>query len=619
MTYLSALTAELLDVDGVTVITDALDLATRPTFMDELDGLGTGKISIGFYDADVTDLVKDRHVRVYSNGVEAFTFVIEGEPEYQQLGEGEEMQEIITASGRGWGVHFEDAIVAPEPLLVGVDLDTAWRTWSFASINFPNAGAWSAAVERYEYQDGITYGARVDSQLDPGADPDDPADDVVKLYPAPIGFPWPNAPKNGNGFAPTAVYDPVYWVTAAGAPSEESIGFHFFRGGFALAGQQAVAFHATGDNLFTMFLDGVPILGEPDDTLIWKGWKEVTLELPAGFHTVAFVVENIDADVTYNPAGALFDAIAVAVYPGDVETSLTLSLLTSGATDLVESFFSADVWPGWSPTQIIRDFVSEVTTRGCFAQLTPTDSFVSATQDTAGATWDSEDPAAAGPYIPLFSLKIGDTGVDLLNALTGMGRLHWHFKPDVYELDGWGGGSAIGATPGVTFSVANGNIRSLQRGQSKPYANALLVQWAKGNTWVIDAAEIAAGTRKELFYATDAGSLDEATSEGTVELQRAIVAAGEAILLEIEPRNSSEAPYEGFGVGDYITIPNKTGGTQLVQVLSITPAEDDEGNAFWRLECNNRWRSPEKEATKLLRSIGGKTYGSVSDHGVPKS
>lgn len=614
-TYPSALTASLYESDGTVI--GALTLATDPVFLDELDGAGTGKISVGFYDAVVDELSSGRFVRVFSNTVPAFTFKIEGHPAYQQLEQGEEVQEVITASGRGWMSMFDEAITQPEPMLVGVDLDTAYRTWSFASINFPNAGAWGAAIERYEYLDGIAYGARVDSIIDPGADPDDPADDVTKLYPAPIGFPWPNAPKNGNGFAPTAVYDPVYWVTAAGAPSEESVGFHFFRGEFGLGGQQEVTFHITADNLFLMFLDGVPILGEQDDTLIWKGWKDITLSLPAGVHTVGVVCENIAADL-YNPGGALFDAIAISVYPGDVETTLTLSVFTSRASELV-SFFSADVWPGWNTVQIIRDWVDEVQARGAMTVFTG-DTATDSTHDSNGDVWESSDPDFTGNFIPVFSLKVFDTGMDLLDALVQRGWLHYHFRPEAPELDVYSGNSTIGNTPGVTFSIANGNIRSLQRGQTKPYANALLVQWAKGYVWVEDAAEIvAAGGRHEEGYSTDVGALDEAITEGQVELARRVVDGNEAYLIEIEPRTSGEAPYEGFFVGDYITVPDKNGSPISVQVLSIAPSTDDDGNAFWRLECNNRWRSPEREATDLLRSIGGKSYGSVAEHGVAKS
>lgn len=615
MTYPSAITAVLLDYDASTVITGALDEAFDISFMDELNGPGFGAVSLALSDPDADQLLSGRYVQIKTNTIACFTFKIEGHPEYHQIDQGEQVAQFLTAQGRGWGCVFDEAITQPEPLLVGVDLDTSWRIWSFAAINFTNS--WNPAVETYEYFDGITYGARVDSVKDTGVDPDDPSDDVTKLYPAPIGFPWPNAPKNGNGFAPTAAYDPMYWVIADGAPSEESIGFHFFRGGFTLAGPQAVAFHATGDNLWTLFLDGVPILGEADDTLIWKGWKEVTLELPTGFHTVAFVVENVDADVDYNPAGALFDAVAVAVYPGDVETTLTLSLLTSGATDLVESFFSATEWPGWTPGAIIIDWYTEVQARGALQQFAG-DSF-SGTVDTGADAWDNADPTSSSAFIPSFSLRIGATGLDLLNQLVEEGWISYHFQPDTpLTLDAWAGSSTIGTVTSEAFAEGV-NVLGLERGQTKPYANALLVQWAKGNVWVEDTGEITAyGSRVEDLYATDAATLADAERLGRVELARRVIGAQSAILITVEPRDTTEAPYEGFGIGDYVSVPDLDGDPTSVQVLSIAAQQGDDGFATWRMECNARWRSPAQEATDLLRSIGGKSLGSAAEHGVPK-
>lgn len=620
MTYPSALTAELLDVDGVTVVSGALNYALPPRFMDELDGCGTGEISIGFYDADVDNMDAGMFVRVYTNSIPAFTFQIEGKPAYGQIKKGGKIEEIITASGRGHMSIFEKGITAPEPLLVGVNLDTSFRHWTFASINFPNAGSWTAAVEHYEYKDGITVGLRIDSEIDPGPDPDTAADDVVKLYPAPMGFPWPNAPKNGNGFAPTPTYDPVYWVIAGNTPSldPETIGFHFFRGGFSLAGTQSVVFHGTGDNFYKYFLDGVPIFEEQDDTVAWKQYKDVTLTLPAGFHTIGYVVENIPWEAGLaNPGGALFDAIAVSIYPGDTETTLTLSLLTSGATDLVESFFSPDTWPGWTPGQILDDWTAEVMARGAIYPF-GTGTYTG-TLDSNGDAWASANADIVGPYVPTFSQKIFNTGLDLLNDLTSGGWIHWHGQPDSFDLDAWGGASAVGVDSGAVFSEANGNIRALERGQSKPYANSLLVQYANGYVWATDTAEVTAhGSTVEAGFTSDAVSEADAVLDGLTEIQQRKSTSNEAILIEIEPRDATEAPYEGFTVGDYITIPDKHDDPILQQVLSIVPDADDDGNAFWRLEVNARWRSPEKEAEDLLRKVGGATYGSVGDRGVPR-
>lgn len=617
MSYRRTVTAKLYDTDNTTEITGALDNSFARHFMDELNGLGEGTVALPFADANIAQLTRGRFVGIFVEGVRVFTFKIEGSPKYLQIGEGEEAVQAVTVSGRGHGCIWDEFQIYPDGgLAVPAILDYTYRLFSFASRQFPNVTGWGPAVERYEYFDAISYGARVDSQVDPGPDPDDPGDDVTKLYPAPIGFPWPNAPKNGNGFAPTPTYEPTYWVTADGAPSEESIGFHFFRGSFSLAGTQQVAFYVTGDNLFNLYLNGVPILGEPDDTLVWKGWKPVTLPLPAGEYVVAAVVENVDTDVDYNPAGLLLTVVAMAIYPGDVETTETLALLTSGATDLVDSFFSADEWPGYSPSQILDVLATEAQARSLITQYVG--GTFSEFADSNGADWDSLDPDTTLEFIPSFELKLSDTGVDALRKGFEDGWWDYHFSGDQCELNAYTPGTLGAGGPVATYSTANKNIAGLERGDGRPYANVLLVQWAGGFTTVEDAAAITAagGIRIEGFLSTQETTEADAQRRGRVELVRVAVEANPAILMSIEPTATGDCPYEGVNLGDYVTIPGAISGTEDVQVLAFHLDEDDDGYAIWAVEANTRWRAPASDVATLLRSIGGKQMGSVQDRGV---
>jgi hypothetical protein len=90
-------------------------------------------------------------------------------------------------------------------------------------------------------------------------------------------------------------------------------------------------------------------------------------------------------------------------------------------------------------------------------------------------------------------------------------------------------------------------------------------------------------------------------------------------VIEVEPIDTSDCPYEGVVVGDIVEVPNLAGdGTESLRVLSISVETDDEGYAIWRMELNARWRDPDSETVELLRSIGGKTLGNVAQHGVAK-
>jgi hypothetical protein len=66
-----------------------------------------------------------------------------------------------------------------------------------------------------------------------------------------------------------------------------------------------------------------------------------------------------------------------------------------------------------------------------------------------------------------------------------------------------------------------------------------------------------------------------------------------------------------------VLIPNIAGdGTDAVKVLSIQLSEDENGNAIWDHQLNERWRAPEQEVVGLLRSIGGKSTGATPPDGA---
>lgn len=606
-----AVTARLRDHLGV-LIDGALDNSYGRNFTHIGSDFGRGTCSLGREDPNVDELKRGRYVEILVGGTVRFTFKIQGAPRKTEISVGEEIRESVTVSGLGWGCVFNEAVLHPEP---GVEspLDYAHRLWSFASRNFPNADAWEPVIEHYEYHEGVDVGLRVDAVVDPGTDHESTADDVLRLFPSPKDFPWPNAEKNGNGFEPTPGYDPTFWVYAFNAPSVDAIGYHFMLGGFGLAGDQEITFLVTGDNLWKFFVDGVPILENVDNTWGWRDWKPVTLVFGAGFHTVGYVVENVQGSSS-NPGGGLFNVIAVAVYPGDVETTLTLSLLSSGAADLPRSWFSDDVWPGWKAGQIIPDMTDEAQAQGALA-LYQGGTFT-AHLDTAGNAF---------PEIPVFAQDIGRTLGEALHSLDTEGHIDWDFHPDltVGTLDVWVKGQA-GTVTAVDFheptdpdDVTSGNLRELTRGEVAPYANYLLVQWSGGTTVVEDTVEQAAyGSVVQGFLRTDAGSIDEAQAKGTADLNRRKLGSQAGVTVEILPTSAADTPYEGFGMFDYVTIPNEAhDDVDSVQVLSIDLSEDAEGWAIWKLDLNERPRAPQRELLDLLRSLGGVSFGGVPGGG----
>lgn len=623
MSYQRRLSATLLAADGVTPVLDAnsdpvLQNAWAIEFYDELNGPGSGSCVLALSEPGVGEVVPGRFVRISDDqSTVLFTFMIEGNPEVQSKKRGEEFEEVINISGRGWACYLDQAIVYPSANM-NLPFDNSWRLFSFASPDFPNDGAWGPAIEQHEYMDGVAT-ASCYSHFQMGADAD------PQPYPAPIGFPFNTSPavivktETSPGvfeWVKGDDYVDTYWIRPFDADFRET-GYFFFRYTWELEEQMTVVFTPTWDNLGVFFIEGVPVLGEQDDEWMWTGWKEVTLQLPAGTYTLAAYVQNLphydpinypacDADEAYddgepgglttgNPGGFLF--VAFEASAGNPKNAVVVT-----SSDWM-SKFDPSVFPGWTPGQIMDALLDEAQSRGSIAAF---DSYTfSTTQDSDGNSW-ADAPGASSIYIPSFSVEVGSTVMAALIQLHEEGWIDWRVHPDQLVLDAWVVGKLGDSSSPVAAYTVGTNLVELQRGQTDLYANALLVQYEGGYREVEDASEISSfGTRVEDIYATNATTYDDAGRQGEIELDRRISSAWPALAVTIEPTSSTDCPYYGVQIGDYVTVPAHGGGTMSAQVLAIKAETDEDGYAIWHYELNRRWLNPSRKTNDLLRDIGG--------------
>lgn len=580
---LRVVTAGLLDRDGSPIAGDPLLKAFDITWYDEEDGPGHGSLSLPLSEAGASELLPGRFINGIINGSVRFTFKIEGNPEYKIIQEGEEFAQIITVEGRGWACEFDEVIILPAAVL-SLRLDTSWRLFSFASPDFPNTSGWMAADELYEYLEGVAYGYRY--QMAPDG----------LLYPSPIGWPYNTSPNVYDPASPPgADYEPTYWIWVPG--EEDSLGWAFFRSTFTIPTNGAYTYAVTGDNYFTLFIEGTPVLGESDDILCWLGWKDESTFFEADTYSIAGVVENPDWPVALNPGGFIANVYALGLN-NMPETHIK-------STDSSWSCYFVDAggyWPGWTPGQIIDTLISEAVARGglvAYNSHTFTDDLDSATE-----AWRPSDPDFDSPYVPSFAVQVGSTVMAALSQMHNEGLIHWHVKPGTLILDVY---RARTGSPASMATLDGTNLRALERNATAPYANALLVQWENGYVWVTDPAEISSyGTRVEDIYSSDATSQADAERLGNQELIRRAQSGFPSVVAVVEPTSAADTPYEGFTVGDYVTIPAVGGGTELVRVLSIAVSHDGEGFAIWTLELNAKLEVPERRTNDLLRTIGGR-------------
>lgn len=612
MTYPRAVTAQLLDYDGTPVPGTPLLNAFDISFYDELNGPGRGQVSMALSEVGSAQIAPGRYVNCLVNGVVRFTFKIEGNPQYSIIEQGEEEAQIVSVSGRGWGCTFDEAIVYPDYGRNFV-LETSWRVFSFASPLYPRRASWLAANAYAEYLDGVdTQNCYGHAQVAPDG----------LSYPAPIGFPWTTDSFNLVAGVPTANYVDTFWLrpNATDMPVWNSTGYYFFRATMTVTGDiTPITFTVTGDNFFTFFFEGVPILGEEINTgdhFMWRGWKEHILFLPAGTYTVAGAVYNISwtdlgspGPITlfpcpaegYDPPtptdgnpGGLMAAMFVEGTPLEPPTYI----LTTDAT--WKSAYDPITWPGWTPGEIIDKLVDEAVARGAL-EIYSSSSFTDP-NDSDSLAWRPVMASVVRPDIPVFPVEVGSTIMGALEQLNDSGYVNWHVRSGTLVLDMWRGRQPGSPSSSATFA-AGVNLAAYERNATAAYANALMVQWAGGYVVVEDAAAITAyGTRVEDIYSSDAPSGNEATLQGEYELLRRAQSSYPAIVASIEPVSATDCPYEAFEVGDYVTIP----GPSIVRVLSIQCRQDAEGWAEWTCELNAKLDVPERKTDKLLQQIGGR-------------
>lgn len=607
--------ARLLDYNGG-LIGDGSELARSfgIQFYDEWNGPGHGSISMPLSDANSALLLPGRYVDCLVDGASRFTFKIEGNPQYTIIDTGEEFAQVVSVAGRGWACVADEAITYPEFALKFV-LETTWRLFSFASPSFPNTAGWDPAHEIHEYLEGNTQ-PDWDCYQHVQRAPDG------LVYPAPIGFPWPTSPWNLEEGVKTANYEDVFWIRPGTMPEWWSTGYYFFRTTITISGTTPVTFTVTGDNFFTLFVEGVPILGEEishTEHLMWRGWKEHVVWFPSGTFEIAAVVYNIswldigDGTPSVSPpcppegwaGGPSWDnpgGLLMAAYIDNGADAEPVFIL--GSDSSWDSYYDPTTWPGWTPGQILQKLIDEATARGAMAVYT-TNTFT-APEDTAGEDWRPIVTDTDRPDIPTFAVEVGSTLLHALDELNSQGWINWHVQPGVWILDVWRG--RLPAVPVPVATLAAGvNLTAFERNATAPYANALMIQWEGGYVVIEDSAAITAyGTRVEDIYSSDAATEEEAIAQGQNELYRRSQSAFPAIVATVEPTGATDVPYEGFTLGDYVTVPAQGGGTEDVRCLSIQCTQDGEGWASWNLELNAKLDVPERRTSQLLQQIGGK-------------
>lgn len=132
--------------------------------------------------------------------------------------------------------------------------------------------------------------------------------------------------------------------------------------------------------------------------------------------------------------------------------------------------------------------------------------------------------------------------------------------------------------------------------------NRLLVKYLGGFVVVHDTVDIAARGAVEGFYSLRVDTEAAAVAEADAVLAD-VNTIYDAVQLGVLPTTGA-VPYDDYAVGDTVTAPDASGGTDDLRVVGLTVTQTPEGVVQYAPELNRVVPLPEVEQASLLRRLG---------------
>jgi len=407
---------ELVTRAAPSTVISTLEGTYAQEWLDQLNDVGSGSLTIDNDDADYSQIVLERLVRFKVKGVAAFLMLIESLRRHT-VAPNEEIDENTEVTGRGHLAILEEAVVYPPR---GTDTlpitDDRVFNWTAPNTDYDDT-SWGPATEIA--QSTSTY--------------------------------WTNLPDGWPSSATSA-----WWIWASSGTQEWApTGTCYFRRTFTVpVGVSRLRIYVGADDAMSGFLEGAKFASLDNDARDPHSLQTFDVDVSAGDRTLAFEATNEPDDptvppMTHNPAG-----LRVAVFALDntgVESSL---LLTTDSTWKIVEY--PPFPPGMTPGQVLRIVVAEAQARGSIPEVTLA---FSDSADSAGEPWPNVADIATkvGTDLLTFFKEIVTTYIDM-----------W-MDPSGFVLYAWNTGGRGNASNGVSLHTptdpldpATGNLTELE-------------------------------------------------------------------------------------------------------------------------------------------------------------
>jgi len=345
-----------------------LDESFDRSFQDQLSNPGSGSLSVMNDDPDLALVLPGDLIRMYVNGVNAWTMLAR-DFDRVSLAPGEEADQFTVISGPGHLAMFDEAVMYPALGLNARPIEED-RTFNWSSLGYDDSGwAYANALVR---QDGTSlYYTGL-----PDAD-------------------WPD---------PTA-----YWIWGTGNLEIAAPGHCYFRHEFTVpAGVSKLLIYVCADAQADVFFDGARLITTTFTTANPTETRTAVVDVTPGTHLIAVNGLNDpdpENDGLQNPGGFLLSAFATD----------TLGAQGALITNSTSSWRLADYPPsppGMTPGEVIRVAVEEAQARSALPGITLGFNDVT---DSDGVPWSlsAEIATKVGTSVLSFFEELAGTYVDI--------------------------------------------------------------------------------------------------------------------------------------------------------------------------------------------------------------
>jgi hypothetical protein len=510
-----------------------------------------------------------------------FTWRIEN-IERVRISQDEEYGEVVNCTGRGVGMRLEDAKIHPYKGVTQKPTPDS-RSFSFASPEFDDSSWGFCEVKALQGALDTEWVGIVDRELTAAP------------------FAWPQ----NNTWTPGWIWHPDF---------DTEPGLGYIRKTFELDIDRKVVIVATGDNYWTLYLDGVALLGDNSYPEAWQEHRRVVIDMQAGLHTFAAVVNNIrtspvaflllayqDNGFTCVPQPDEIGPDGEVIHQDDeCEPNEPLVIYVTDASWKILAYPPSE--PGMTPGGVMLQLLAEAWSRSQLLDVSPD---FDAIFDTDGEPW---------PQMPEVGARIGDSYLDILKTMTDGEWCDWWMRPvgddgifrlSMYVNDGRGNSTAVPFTRSTDAHL--GNISDITHETPGKIFNRLLVKYGGGLfTHNLVTHQIAISEVIEEFFACDTSDLQEATRLAQREVTTS-TATNPAITLTLEPDIDPlrfDKPYVDFKPGDMVYAPDEDGDAEYYRVIGATITQDDEGFPVVSLELNRRTFSVQEQRADLFQTLG---------------